>query len=77
MLRLSRWLWQAPAGTVEAHAPPLAAVIHLCGAAAGSAYAKRNFRLADAQRCGAQDAQAYLAQVNAMKRVFRRLASAG
>ena len=54
----------------------LAAVIHLCGAAAGSAYARRNFRLADAQRCGAHDAQAYLAQVNAMKRVFRRLSKA-
>ena len=53
----------------------LAAVIHLCGAAAGSGYAKRNFRLTDGQRCGEHDAQAYLAQVNAMKRVFRRLAT--
>jgi hypothetical protein len=54
----------------------LAAVIHLCGAAAGFGYAKRNFRLTDGQRCGEHDLQAYLAQVNAMKRVFRRLAGA-
>ena len=51
----------------------LAAVIHLCGAAAGEAYAKRGFRLAPGQRCGEHDAAAYLARVNSMKRVFARL----
>jgi hypothetical protein len=55
----------------------LAAVIHLCGAAAGEAYVRRNFRVSDGQRCGDHDVKAYLAQVNAMKRVFRRLADAG
>ncbi len=55
----------------------LAAVIHLCGTAAGYAYARRNFRLSDRQRCGDHDVEAYLAQVNAMKRVFLRLAKAG
>jgi hypothetical protein len=55
----------------------LAAVIHLCGATAGERYTGRNFRLTDGQRCGEHDVQAYLAQVNAMKRVFRRLATAG
>jgi Transglycosylase SLT domain len=48
----------------------LAAVIHLCGAAAGEAYAARRFALAPHQRCGEHDAHAYLARVNAMKRWF-------
>jgi len=43
----------------------LAALIHLCG---------ENVRL-EAQRCGDHDARAYLAQVNAMKRAFRKLSS--
>jgi hypothetical protein len=55
----------------------LAAVIHLCGAGAGDAYARRGFRLIAGQRCGDHDARAYLAQVNATKRVFGRLAAAG
>ena len=55
----------------------LAAVIHLCGAGAGDAYAKRGFRLTAGQRCGDHDVRGYLAQVNAMRRVFGRLASAG
>ena len=42
----------------------LAALIHLCGERA---------RLG-ARRCGEHDAQAYLAQVNAMKRLFARMA---
>jgi hypothetical protein len=48
----------------------LAAVIHLCGAAAAEAYARRGFRLTDNQRCGAHDLRRYLAQVNYMKRRF-------
>jgi hypothetical protein len=55
----------------------LAAVIHLCGASAGEAYARRGFRLAPGQRCGVHDARAYLARVAAMKRVFARLAAFG
>jgi hypothetical protein len=53
----------------------LAAVIHLCGANAGEAYAKLHFRLASGQRCGDHDVAAYLGRVNAMKRAFTRLAS--
>jgi hypothetical protein len=53
----------------------LAAVIHLCGGAAGDAYAQRQFRLAAGQRCGDHDIRAYLTQVNAMKRVFLQLAN--
>jgi hypothetical protein len=51
----------------------LAAVIHLCGASAGDAYAARGFRAAEGQRCGAHDLRAYLAQVNAMTRLFAGL----
>ncbi len=53
----------------------LAAVIHLCGAAAGEAYAKRGFRLAPGQRCGGHDAGDYLARVAALKRRFARMAA--
>jgi hypothetical protein len=55
----------------------LAALIHLCGAGTGEAFARRGFRLAAGQRCGAHDAAAYLAQVNAAKRVFARLSTLG
>ncbi len=54
----------------------LAAIIHLCGAGPGEAYARRGFRLAAGQHCGDHDAASYLAQVNAMKRQFARLAGA-
>jgi hypothetical protein len=55
----------------------LAAVIHLCGAAAGDAYARRRFQLTAGARCGDHDARAYLAKVNAMKRYFAWQAAAG
>jgi hypothetical protein len=54
----------------------LAAVIHLCGASVGETYAKRGFRLTARQRCGDHDVRRYLAQVNAMKRLFAKLAAA-
>ncbi len=54
----------------------LAAVIHLCGAGPGETYARRGFRLTAGQRCGDHDVGGYLAQVNAMKRQFVRLAAA-
>ena len=55
----------------------LAAVIHLCGARAGEAYARRGFRAAPGQRCGEHGLAAYLARVNAEKRRFARLAAHG
>jgi hypothetical protein len=55
----------------------LAAVLHLCGAGPADAYARRGFRLGAGQRCGDHDVARYLAQVNAMKRRFARLATAG
>jgi hypothetical protein len=51
----------------------LAAVIHLCGAAAGDAYARRGLRLLNSQRCGDHEVRAYIARVAAMKRVFEML----
>ena len=53
-----------------------AVAIHLCGAAAGAAYVRQGFRLAGRRVCGDHDVEAYLAKVNAMKRVFARLSSA-
>jgi hypothetical protein len=52
----------------------LAALIHLCGASAGAAYARRGFTLSPGQRCGEHDPQRYLDRVNAMKRLFARMA---
>jgi hypothetical protein len=51
----------------------LAAIIHLCGAGAGDAYARQGFRLTTGQQCGDHPTGRYLAQVNAMKRQFARL----
>ena len=48
----------------------LAAVIHLCGAAAGEAYTARGFRPAAGQRCGDHHLGAYLARLNTLKRQF-------
>jgi len=54
----------------------LAAVIHLCGAGAGNAYARRGFRLARGQRCGDQDVRRYVVRVESMRRVFEKLETA-
>ena len=48
----------------------LAAVIHLCGAGAGRAYAARGFQLITRQRCGDHDVRNYLVRINALKRRF-------
>jgi hypothetical protein len=52
----------------------LAAVIHLCGAGAGNAYASGGFRFRAGARCGDHDVHRYLAKVEALKRQFARLA---
>jgi hypothetical protein len=54
----------------------LAAVIHLCGAAAGDAFARRGFHFAAGQRCGDHDPRAYVARVETMDRLFARLSAA-
>jgi hypothetical protein len=53
----------------------LAAIIHLCGAGPGDAYARRGFRLTPGQKCGDHDVKGYLAGVNAMKRQFAQMAA--
>jgi Transglycosylase SLT domain len=55
------------------HKHSLAAVIHLCGAGAGDEYARRGFRLSNEQHCGDQDVRTYIARVEAMQVVFKRL----
>jgi hypothetical protein len=52
-------------------------VIHLCGAGAGEAYARRGFRLTDGQGCGDHDVRAYLERLEGMKRTFARLTAGG
>jgi len=53
----------------------LAALIHLCGAGAAEAFARRGFRPAPGERCGDHEAALYLARVNSAKRDFIRLAA--
>jgi hypothetical protein len=53
----------------------LAAVIHLCGAGTGDAYARRGFRFRRGQRCGDHSAIGYVTRVNTLKRQFARLAA--
>lgn len=58
------------AGAALKQKQDLAALIHLCGEGAGSAYARRGLRLTPGQRCGDHDVRRYLGQVNALKRQF-------
>ena len=55
----------------------LAAVIHLCGAGAGNAYARRGLRLTKGQRCGDHKISNYLTKLNRVKKQFARLAATG
>ena len=69
-------LAQAHGRAPEAHElQQLAAVIHLCGAGAGEAFARRGFRLSPGQRCGDHDAREYVSRVERMREVFSRLAA--
>ena len=53
----------------------LAAVIHLCGAGAGRAYAARGLKLTHNQRCGDHDVSDYLARINELKFEFSKPAA--
>ena len=53
----------------------LAAVIHLCGAGAGRAYAARGLQLTSNQRCGDHDVNTYLKRINALKYTFSKPAA--
>jgi len=55
----------------------LAAVIHLCGAGAGDLYVRRGLKLTAGQMCGDHVARVYVGRVDAMKRLFTRLAAGG
>jgi hypothetical protein len=52
----------------------LAALIHLCGAAAGEQYARLGFRFPDGEKCGDHDPRVYLARIDALQAEFKRLA---
>lgn len=53
----------------------LAAVIHLCGAGAGRAYAARGLKLTRNQRCGDHDVRTYLARINELRFEFAKPAA--
>jgi hypothetical protein len=53
----------------------LAAIVHLCGASPAKAFARRGFHLLPGERCGDHDVASYLAQIDAMKQKFLRLAA--
>jgi hypothetical protein len=61
------------ASASRAHMQNLAAIIHLCGAGAGSGYAGRGFRLTRGQRCGDHNVRGYLSRMAAMRTLFTRL----
>jgi hypothetical protein len=69
-------LARGPAAATLAQKQDLAAVIHLCGFARGEAFARRGFRAAPGERCGAQDLRSYLSQLGELKRRFAALAAA-
>jgi hypothetical protein len=53
----------------------LAAVVHLCGAAAAATFVHQGWRFGAAQRCGDHEPRAYLQRVDAMHSAFARLAA--
>lgn len=53
----------------------LAALIHLCGAGAGQAHARRGLRLTPGLRCGAHEAYRYIAKLRMAQERFRRIAA--
>jgi hypothetical protein len=53
----------------------LATFIHLCGPGAAKAFVRRGFVPAAGERCGDHDVALYLAEVEAMRRLFRHLAA--
>lgn len=55
----------------------LAAVIHLCGAAAGDSFVRRGFRVPAGQHCGDHDVRTYLARIHSMSDEFEHLEGAG
>jgi hypothetical protein len=54
----------------------LAAMMHLCGAGAAAAYARRGLAFSAGQRCGTHDARSYVGRVTSVQRRFAALAAA-
>jgi hypothetical protein len=54
----------------------LAALIHLCGAGAGNAHARRGLELEPGQHCGTHDVRKYLAKVATLQARFREIGKA-
>ena len=54
----------------------LAAMMHLCGAGAAAAYARRGLRFTAGQRCGTHDARSYVGRVTSIQRRFAALSAA-
>jgi hypothetical protein len=52
-------------------------VIHLCGSKRGEIFARRGFKLARGERCGAHNVARYLARIDLMKRRFAELRMSG
>jgi hypothetical protein len=63
-----------PGGVSVEQTRHLAALVHLCGAAAALGYAERGFRFRGEPRCGEHDPREYLRRVDDMQGVFTRLA---
>ena len=59
-------------GTTFNQKQDLAAVIHLCGAGAGRAYATRGFRFTPRQQCGDHDLRNYLKRIKGLKFRFAK-----
>jgi hypothetical protein len=55
----------------------LAAVVHLCGRARASAYARRGLWVMPGERCGEHDLAAYLARVEELRKRFERIRGGG
>jgi hypothetical protein len=53
----------------------LTAVIYLCGAGPGEAFARRGFKLTPGERCGDHDVATYLAHVRSMNQTFLSFAA--
>jgi hypothetical protein len=75
-LEVSNVLAQRRVAPRPADVRHVAAVVHLCGAAAADSYVRRGLRFSAGQRCGDHDPRAYLARVDAMYGVFAGLAAA-
>ena len=75
--RVAQALRRHPVRNVSLRAKQnLAALIHLCGAAAGQRHARRGLELTPGQRCGSHDVRTYLSKIASQRARFAQLAAA-